>query len=238
MKLTKFDSIGGISVYRDELGAVLYKSGCTVNADGAVHAYAPDNSGLTALDYLANAGSPGNWWGIACDDAGKPYIQAPYHDAPGFYVSTTALCNPKYTAFHPRRFVDSERYCFSVIPGGENWFALGSVGLAWNEQTGDKILAMFNPEEYSLNKDNNYASQAIPGLTSPLLQFVHGNLQTLDMELFFDTFDAQDDVRTRTSQVFNLLAINSDRQASPQINSRRFPFRRRRPLMSAAATSI
>ena len=139
MKLTKFDSIGGISVYRDELGAVLYKSGCTVNADGAVHAYAPDNSGLTALDYLANAGSPGNWWGIACDDAGKPYIQAPYHDAPGFYVSTTALCNPKYTAFHPRRFVDSERYCFSVIPGGQDWFKLGDVGLAWNEQTGDNM---------------------------------------------------------------------------------------------------
>jgi|SRR6185437_2578457 LysM repeat protein len=84
-----------------------------------------------------------------------------------------------------------------------------------NEQTGDKILAMFNPEEYSLNKDNNYASQAIPGLTSPLLQFVHGNLQTLDMELFFDTFEAQDDVRTRTSQIFNLLAINSDLHTPP-----------------------
>lgn len=84
-----------------------------------------------------------------------------------------------------------------------------------NEQTGDRILAMFNPEEYSLNKDNNYASQAIPGLTSPLLQFVHGNLQTLDMELFFDTFEAQDDVRTRTSQIFNLLAINSDLHTPP-----------------------
>jgi len=84
-----------------------------------------------------------------------------------------------------------------------------------NEQTGKKIFAMFNPEEYSLNKDNNYASQAIPGLTSPLLQFVHGNLQTLDMELFFDTFDTQDDVRTRTSQVFDLLAIDSDLHTPP-----------------------
>jgi LysM repeat protein len=84
-----------------------------------------------------------------------------------------------------------------------------------NEQTGKKIFAMFNPEEYSLNKDNNYASQAIPGLTSPLLQFVHGNLQTLDMELFFDTFDTQDDVRSRTSQVFDLLAIDSDLHTPP-----------------------
>jgi LysM repeat protein len=84
-----------------------------------------------------------------------------------------------------------------------------------NEQTGETFVAMFNPEEYSLNKDNNYASQAIPGLTSPLIQFVHGNLQTLDMELFFDTFDAQDDVRDETSQIFNLLAINSDLHTPP-----------------------
>ena len=84
-----------------------------------------------------------------------------------------------------------------------------------NEQTGEKFVAMFNPEEYSLNKDNNYASQAIPGLTSPLIQFVHGNLQTLDMELFFDIFYAQDDVRDETSQIFNLLAINSDLHTPP-----------------------
>ena len=84
-----------------------------------------------------------------------------------------------------------------------------------NEKTGDKFLAMFNPEEYSLNKDNNYASQAIPGLTSPLLQFVHGNLQTLDMELFFDTFGTQADVRSVTGNVFGLLAIDSDLHTPP-----------------------
>ena len=47
---------------------------------------------------------------------------------------------------------------------------------------------MFNPEEYTLNKDNNFASQAVPGLSGPLLQFVHGNMRTLEMELFFDTY--------------------------------------------------
>src|SRR5580704_16635890 len=84
-----------------------------------------------------------------------------------------------------------------------------------NEQTGDKFFALFNPEEYSLNKDNNYASQAIPGLISPLLQFVHGNLQTLDMELFFDTYEQQTDVRKQTDQILNLLAINSDLYTPP-----------------------
>jgi len=84
-----------------------------------------------------------------------------------------------------------------------------------NEKTDTTITALFNPEEYSLNKDNNYASQAIPGLTSPLLQFVHGNLQTLDMELFFDTFEEHTDVRKLTDQVFGLLAIDSDLHTPP-----------------------
>jgi LysM repeat protein len=84
-----------------------------------------------------------------------------------------------------------------------------------NEKTNQSFRVMFNPEEYSLNKDNNYASQAIPGLQSPLLQFVHGNLRTLDMELFFDTFEFQQDVRSETQKVVALLDIDSDLHTPP-----------------------
>ena len=84
-----------------------------------------------------------------------------------------------------------------------------------NEKTGATFTVMFNPEEYSLNKDNNFASQAIPGLTSPLLQFVHGNLRTLDLELFFDTFEEDRDVRDETQKVVDLLTIDSDLHAPP-----------------------
>ena len=83
------------------------------------------------------------------------------------------------------------------------------------ESTGQRIDVQFNPEEYSLNKDNNFASQAIPGLSSPLLQFVHGNLRTLEMELFFDTSDARTDVRNQANQVVDLLKITSDLHAPP-----------------------
>ena len=83
------------------------------------------------------------------------------------------------------------------------------------EHTGQVIEVMFNPEEYSLNKDNNYASQAVPGLSSPILQFVHGNLRTLEMELFFDTTDARRDVRTDTQKVVDLLKIDGDLHAPP-----------------------
>src|SRR5205807_5369658 len=84
-----------------------------------------------------------------------------------------------------------------------------------NLDTGDRAEALFNPNEYSLNKDNNYAQVAVPGLQSPLLQFVHGNLRTLDMELFFDTFEAQQDVRGETQKIVTLLDIDSDLHTPP-----------------------
>lgn len=85
------------------------------------------------------------------------------------------------------------------------------------EHTGRQFEVMFNPEEYSLNKDNNFASQAIPGLSSPILQFVHGNLRTLEMELFFDTTDARTDVREETQKVTDLLKIDPELHAPPVI---------------------
>jgi hypothetical protein len=84
-----------------------------------------------------------------------------------------------------------------------------------NKKTNITYKVMFNPEEYSLNKDNNFAAQAIPGLGSPILQFVHGNMRTLDMELFFDTFELNKDVRTETQRVVDLLTINSELHAPP-----------------------
>lgn len=139
MNLTQFDEIGGVPIYHDEKGAVCFRAGCTINADGSPHAYAPEASGLSALDWLANAGSPGNWWGIATDRLGEPVQQAAWHPAPGFYVSTTALVNPKYAEHHPARYVDSERYAFAVLPGGKSFAKLGDVGLALNNKTGDNM---------------------------------------------------------------------------------------------------
>jgi Contractile injection system tube protein/LysM domain len=87
------------------------------------------------------------------------------------------------------------------------------------EHTGEEILVPFNPEEFTLNHDNTFASQAIPGLSGPLLQFVNGNMQTLDMELFFDTWDTasaeKKDVRDLTNKVVRLLEIDPALHAPP-----------------------
>ena len=95
-----------------------------------------------------------------------------------------------------------------------------------NTETGDRLEVMFNPEEYRLNKDNNFTQSAVPGLSSPLLQFAHGNLKTLEMELFFDTYEehragnrrlnkAGDDVRLHTNRFVGLLDINPETHAPP-----------------------
>jgi len=83
------------------------------------------------------------------------------------------------------------------------------------EHSGAVFEVMFNPEEYSLNRDNNFASQAIPGLSSPLLQFVHGNLRTLDMELLFDTYEKLSDVRGETEKFVHLMEIDPELHAPP-----------------------
>ena len=77
----------------------------------------------------------------------------------------------------------------------------------------------FNPEEYTVSKDNNFAVQGIPGLSAPLVQFVNGNLRTLEMELFFDTWDTPDlpkqDVRDLTGKIVQLLDIDPELHAPP-----------------------
>ena len=91
---------------------------------------------------------------------------------------------------------------------------------------GPVIAVLFNPTEYRVSKSNQFAEVAIPGLGAPMLQFGHGNAQTLSMQLFFDTYDPQStdtkypknqDVRLRTRRVTDLLKINGHLHAPPII---------------------
>lgn len=83
------------------------------------------------------------------------------------------------------------------------------------------IAVLFNPTEYRVSKSNQFAEVAIPGLSAPMLQFGHGNAQTLSMQLFFDTYDPvvsdnkDQDVRLHTSKLTKLLAINEKLHAPP-----------------------
>jgi peptidoglycan hydrolase-like protein with peptidoglycan-binding domain len=84
-----------------------------IDADGAPNAYNADDTGI---DYLRNAGRPGNWWGLSCDDSGEPYKQGPDHPFPGYYISSTALADGRYKPHDPRRYVDSTKVPYFVLP--------------------------------------------------------------------------------------------------------------------------
>jgi nucleoid-associated protein YgaU len=79
------------------------------------------------------------------------------------------------------------------------------------------IPVMFNPPEYQLEKTNQFADIHIPGLGSSLLQFVQGNAETLTMDLFFDTTDSGEDVRTATELIVGFTAVNSETHAPPRL---------------------
>ena len=70
-----------------------------------------------------------------------------------------------------------------------------------NTVTHRRTPVLFNPEAYSLTKDVNYAHIGVPGLGAPVLQFVHGNAETLTLELFLDTYEENRDVREETSKI-------------------------------------
>jgi len=91
-----------------------------------------------------------------------------------------------------------------------------------NTVNNDQIPVLFNPEEYTINRDNNFAQMAIPGLRAPLLQFVAGNMQTLEMELLVDSHEAHrgyneagQDVRILTHKITDLMNIDPTTHAPP-----------------------
>jgi nucleoid-associated protein YgaU len=97
-----------------------------------------------------------------------------------------------------------------------------------NTITAKSIPVLFNPSDYTVSQDINYAQAAIPGLSQPLLQFVNGNIPTLEMELFLDTNEtiqvngqvvasAGSDVRILTQQIIDLMTIDSTTHAPPVI---------------------
>ncbi|RAV11466.1 LysM peptidoglycan-binding domain-containing protein [Paenibacillus contaminans] len=80
---------------------------------------------------------------------------------------------------------------------------------------GEPVKVLFNPTEYSIEKANQYQSVTIPGRSVPATQFTSGNAQTLSMDLFFDSYEQGEDVRTYTGKVVSLLDIDQRLHAPP-----------------------
>lgn len=93
---------------------------------------------------------------------------------------------------------------------------------------GKVISVLFNPTEYTFDRTNAYKATPVPGLGSPLLQFVNGEADQLSMELFLDDYTdpegpvsrertERDPVGTRLKDLSNLLEIDRDLHAPPPV---------------------
>ncbi len=142
--LTLITTIEGFDVYNhNPTGVTMYKAKMYIDADGSPRAYGPSNSGL---DWTANAGSTGNWWGVVTDNNGNPIIQSSGDPFPGMYVSTTSLVNSSYSSTNPLRYANSETVPFFVLPtavvslGG---ITIGDIAYVYNTVTGQGCYAIY-----------------------------------------------------------------------------------------------
>jgi hypothetical protein len=86
-----------------------------------------------------------------------------------------------------------------------------------------RIPVQFNTTEYTLAKGAQIAEIAIPGIDSPILQFIRGQTEKLSLELFFDTTRdgmgerGATDVRTLTRPIYQLVKIQPNTHAPPRV---------------------
>jgi hypothetical protein len=106
-----------------------------------------DHDNKSGLDYLGNAGRPGNSWALVTDNAepdGNPVIQTDADPAPGFYISTMSLEDPNSDRKDPRRYVNAEAVKFIVLPGGLGLGAkLGDFAVVLRPTTGAYDYAVY-----------------------------------------------------------------------------------------------
>jgi Fungal chitosanase of glycosyl hydrolase group 75 len=105
------------TLQRPQETAFFFRSGVTIDADGAPKAYHPVSA--QGLDALGSAGKPGNWWALVTNNgklSGTPVLQKENDPAPGFYISTTALEDTTKERTDPKRYVDSSTIPYVVIP--------------------------------------------------------------------------------------------------------------------------
>lgn len=124
-------------------GAVWYEAGMALDADGAPNAYGPP--GTAALDYLGNAGSPGDWYGIVTDSKGQPVVQGPNDPFPGMYIPQTALQDPSKAITDPRRYVDSSKIAYVSVPSDFKkayGVRLGDVAWVYYRETAALVVAI------------------------------------------------------------------------------------------------
>ncbi|MGJ8678133.1 MAG: glycoside hydrolase family 75 protein [Akkermansiaceae bacterium] len=136
-------TIDKVPVYNTPNSAVIYEHGAMTDADGSPFAYHPGPGTAKGLDYLADAGKPGDWWGIVTVN-GTPVIQGSDDPAPGYYVSPTSLEDPDYHVTDTQRYVNASETPYFVLPVYRHDFGgkLGDIAAVIRADTQKVVYAI------------------------------------------------------------------------------------------------
>jgi Contractile injection system tube protein len=82
----------------------------------------------------------------------------------------------------------------------------------------DALTVLFNPKEYSIQKSVQWEPHKAPGLDLPEQQFTSGNPAVLTVELFFDTYETKEDVKTvYTDKLLKLASVDETIHRPPLV---------------------
>jgi nucleoid-associated protein YgaU len=87
----------------------------------------------------------------------------------------------------------------------------------WNVSVNPPVATevMFNPTDYSIDRGASYAELDVPGLKTPILQFVRGEAQTLSLALFLDGSDARQPVSDALAALRQFICIDGHLHTPP-----------------------
>jgi nucleoid-associated protein YgaU len=85
-----------------------------------------------------------------------------------------------------------------------------------NGQFGVPVPVLFNPNQLTMGRAANWKAAEKPESETPTSQFTHSDPTTLNLELFFDTYEQGIDVRTQTLLIFDLTKVRSKMHRPPR----------------------
>jgi nucleoid-associated protein YgaU len=81
-----------------------------------------------------------------------------------------------------------------------------------NLATHDKVYCMFNPNEYTLSKTNQFSTDNVKGKNTPKVKFSQGGAEELKLQLFFDTYAEGTDVRKHTQTLWKMMMVSDEKK--------------------------
>jgi len=84
-----------------------------------------------------------------------------------------------------------------------------------NMSTDDVVEVTFNPSDYEIDSNIHYTELNAPGLQLPILQFVRGETQQLQIELFLDGTNKRSGIEADLKKLRDFITIKGDAHTPP-----------------------